>query len=88
MTDIIDGTANNGGKTDYYKLPEHAEQLSDLIEHRNMNFQIGEIFKAAWRYNDDRTHSNPIRDLNKITFFAEREKIRLSRLEKSRGDNK
>lgn len=34
---------NNGGKTDYYDLPEKAISIQDLIEHREMNFLL-EIF--------------------------------------------
>lgn len=62
---------NNGGSTDYYELPGGATQLQDLIEHKEMSFSIGNIFKAAYRLNDK--HSDRVYDLNKIIWFAERE---------------
>jgi hypothetical protein len=39
----------DGWSSDYYKLPNDASELGDLIEHRNMNFNVGNIFKAAYR---------------------------------------
>ena len=62
---------NRGGSTDYYKLPEGATDLQDLIEYRGMNFAVGNIFKAAYMLgikSDD-----TVRDLNKIVWFAKRE---------------
>ena len=59
---------NNGGETDYYDIPEGATTLQDLIEHKNMNFAQGNIFKAAYRLGEKGT----IYDLNKIIYFAER----------------
>lgn len=73
----IDPT-NNGGSTDYYGIPSHAFTLQDLIEFKHMNFAQGNIFKAVYRLNDTH-HSDTIRDLNKIIWFAQRE---LSRLQK------
>jgi len=71
--------ANNGGSTDYYKLPPSAKDLQDLIEYRSMNFAQGNIFKALYRANTDaNTHSSYERDLNKIIWFAKRELARLS----------
>lgn len=73
----MDKTAdNNGGSTDYYKLPVNAKDLQDLIEYRDMNFSTGNIFKAAYRLGEC-THSDAIRDLNKIIWFANREINRL-----------
>lgn len=63
---------NYGGSTDYYKLPESATDLQDLIEHKDMNFATGNIFKAAYRLGNC-SHSDKIRDLNKIIWFANRE---------------
>ena len=67
---------NNGGSTDYYKLPLNATELQDLIEAKNMNFAIGNIFKACYRMGNV-SHSDAIRDLNKIIWFAQRELERL-----------
>ena len=69
-------TLNNGGSTDYYKLPASATDLQDLIEFKNMNFAQGNIFKALYRLNDNH-HSDAIRDLNKVVWFAQREIQRL-----------
>lgn len=63
---------NCGGDTDYWKLPENSKGLNDLIEYKNMSFAQGNIFKAAYRLGDKRHHSNSIRDLNKIIYYAER----------------
>ena len=69
-------STNNGGSTDYYKLPSSATDLQDLIEFKNMNFAQGNIFKAIYRLNDTH-HSDTIRDLNKVIWFAQREIQRL-----------
>lgn len=69
-------STNNGGSTDYYKLPSGAIDLQDLIEFKNMNFAQGNIFKALYRLNDNH-HSDAIRDLNKVVWFAQREIQRL-----------
>lgn len=72
---IRNAANNHGGSTDYYKLPRDTTDLQDLIEHRQMNFAQGNIFKAAWCLSDRtaRQHSDKIRDLNKIIWFAQRE---------------
>ncbi len=71
-----------GWSTDYYELPEGASELQDLIEHRGMNFAIGNIFKAAYRMGlKDKTDREY--DLNKIIWFAQRE---LARLRGASGD--
>lgn len=65
-------TDNNGGKTDYYNTPEGNKTLQDLIEYKEMNFAIGNIFKACYRFGKQ-DHSEKERDLNKILYFANRE---------------
>ena len=72
MTDAT----NHGGSTDYYRLPAGACELQDLIEHRAMNFALGNIFKAAYRMGEA-PHSDQIREYNKIAWYAERELARL-----------
>ena len=67
---------NNGGSTDYYQLPKGATELQDLIEHKDMNFAQGNMFKAIYRMGDC-SHSDAVRDLNKIIWYAGREKARL-----------
>ena len=71
-------STNNGGSTDYYKLPTNATDLQDLIEYRQMNFSQGNMFKALYRANvDSNVHSSYERDLNKIIWFAQRELARI-----------
>ncbi len=63
---------SDGWSTDYYQLPEGATELQDLIEYRDMNFSVGNIFKAAYRLGmKDGTDS--LYDLRKIMWYAERE---------------
>jgi hypothetical protein len=71
------GTSSSDGSTaDYYELPKGATQLQDLISHANMNAQIGEIFRAAYRFGRA-SHSNKLRDAKKIKFYIEAEIKRL-----------
>lgn len=70
---------SDGGSTDYYKLPAHATELRHLIQYKNMNFAIGNIFKACYRLGEK--DGNDLEyDLNKIIFFAQDELERLARL--------
>lgn len=70
---------SDGLHADYYTLPKNATQLQDLISHRNMNAQIGEIFRECYRYGLA-SHSDELRGINKIFFYAKAEKERLERL--------
>ena len=54
-----------------YSLPVGCKELQDLIEFREMNFAIGNIFKAVCRMGSC-SHSDRVRDLNKIIWFANR----------------
>lgn len=72
---------SDGGSTSYYQLPEGATELNDLIEHKNMSFAQGNIFKAAYRLGE-KNGIDSAYDLKKIIFFAER---MLKNLEKSSG---
>lgn len=74
-----DSSVNNGGSTDYYKLPDSAIDLQDLIEFKSMNFAQGNIFKAVYRCNNE-NHSSYERDLNKIIWFVQRELKRIQSL--------
>lgn len=72
--------SNNGGSCpEQYSLPVGALELQDLIEHRDMNFAVGNIFKACYRMNNC-DHSDSERDLRKILWFAERELDRIKYL--------
>lgn len=75
-------TPKPGESADYYMLPPNATQLQDLIAFRDMNAQLGEIFRAAYRYGQPGHHSSKERDLRKIIFYAQAE---LDRLEKYVG---
>lgn len=69
---------SDGSTASYYELPEGAKELQDLIGYRDMNAQLGEIFRACYRYGKV-AHSPKIRDIKKIIFYAQAE---LARLEK------
>ena len=68
-----------GGSTpSQYALPPEAKELQDLIEHREMNFAVGNIFKACYRLGTKSGVSAEY-DLNKIIFFAKRELARIQK---------
>lgn len=67
---------SDGLSADYYILPPNATELKHLIWFKNMNGQVAEIFRSAYRLNDC-PHSDAIRNLNKIIAYAEQEKERL-----------
>lgn len=70
---------SNGATAGYYELPAGATQLQDLISDRDMNAQIGEVFRACYRYGRV-SHSDKIRDAKKILFYAQAEVKRLEML--------
>lgn len=70
---------SDGSTASYYELPAESRELQDLISHRNMNAQIGEIFRACYRYGLV-SHSDCLRDAKKIKFYAEAEIKRLEKL--------
>ncbi|MGH0328704.1 hypothetical protein [Sinorhizobium meliloti] len=67
---------SDGGSSSYYLIPNGARDLLDLIEHKRMEFGIGNIFKACYRLGEKDGTSKRY-DLNKIIFFAQRELARL-----------
>ena len=67
---------SDGSTASYYELPDGAAELQDLISHKNMNAQVGEIFRAAYRYGES-SHSNELRDAKKIKFYIDAEIKRL-----------
>ena len=73
---------SDGSTAKYYELPQDAKDLQQLISHKNMNAQIGEIFRACYRYGEV-AHSDMLRDAKKIKFYAEAE---IERLQKLKGD--
>lgn len=67
---------NNGGASDWYSLPKEANTLQDLIEHRNMNGSIKDIFKACYRLGIKT--EDELRDANKMAYYSLREIGRIS----------
>lgn len=67
---------SDGSTASYYELPEGAKELQDLISYKNMNAQIGEIFRACMRYGES-SHSDELRDAKKIRFYIDAEIKRL-----------
>jgi len=54
----------------------NSTQLQHLLSELNANAQIGEIFRACYRYGQVQ-HSEMLRDAKKIKFYAEAEIKRL-----------
>lgn len=75
---------SDGGSSDYYKLPEGAEQIQDLVEFKNMNFSMGNIFKAAYRMGQ-KAGNDDLYDIRKIIWYANRELERLTKLKQEKA---
>jgi len=67
---------SDGSTASYYDLPDGAKELQDLISFKDMNAQIGEIFRSAYRYGQS-SHSDRLRDAKKIRFYIDAEIKRL-----------
>lgn len=63
---------DGGGGQNHYDLPKGATQLQDLIEHRNMNGSVKDIFKACYRLGVKDGVSDEY-DLRKMAFYSLRE---------------
>jgi Flp pilus assembly CpaF family ATPase len=72
--------ASDGSTASYYELPENAKELQDLISCKDMNAQMGEIFRAVYRYGQV-AHSEKMRDAKKIRYYIEAEIKRLEKYE-------
>ena len=79
--DSTTAVISDGSTASYYELPTGATELQDLISYRNMNAQIGEIFRACYRYGQA-AHSDQLRDAKKIMFYAKAEVERLEAIRK------
>jgi len=77
--DVNTKEVSDGSSADYYILPAGAKQLQDLISHRNMNSQIGEIFRESYRYGLA-AHCDQMRGAKKIQFYIKAEIARLEKL--------
>jgi len=64
--------SDGGGGKNYYDLPKGATQLLDLIEERNMNGNIKDIFKACYRLGLKEGVSEEY-DLKKMVLYSVRE---------------
>jgi hypothetical protein len=69
---------SDGSTAEYYELPADATELQHLISAKDMNAQIGEIFRTCYRYGEC-SHSDKLREAKKIAFYAAAE---IKRLEK------
>ena len=67
---------NTGGTSSWYELPEGAKQLQDLIEYRNMNGNIKDIFKSCYRAGQKEGVSEEY-DARKRAYYSLRELGRL-----------
>jgi hypothetical protein len=72
-------SVSDGSTASYYELPEGAKELQDLISYKDMNAQMGEIFRGAYRYGQA-SHSDRLRDAKKIRFYIDAEIKRLEAL--------
>lgn len=68
--------ASDGSTASYYELPNGSRELQDLISYKNMNAQIGEIFRECYRYGQA-SHSDELRGIKKILFYAQAELKRI-----------
>lgn len=78
---------SDGSTASYYELPEGATELQDLISYKNMNAQMGEIFRANYRYGEV-DHSAKLRDAKKIRFYINAEIERLEKYEQCNSPKK
>jgi len=78
IRDEVNKEKSDGSSADYYKLPKSANELQDLISEKNMNAQIGEIFRECYRYGQA-SHSDELRGIKKILFYANAELKRLTK---------
>lgn len=67
---------SDGSTAIYYELPKEATELQHLISYKNMNAQVGEIFRSAYRYGSA-SHSDKLRDAKKMKFYIDAEIARL-----------
>lgn len=71
---------SDGSTASYYELPGGAKEIQHLISYKDMNAQMGEIFRAVYRYGEVE-HSEKLRDAKKIKYYIEAEIERLTKYE-------
>ena len=74
----------DGDYSSYYDVPEWAKDAGHLIEHKEMNHSVGEAFLALYRLHDKDT---PIRNLEKVIYYAKRELERQIKLAEEESNN-
>jgi len=62
---------SDGSSSSYYFLPKGATELNDLIEHKEMSFARGNLFKALYRLGEKEGIDHSY-DLNKCQLFLDR----------------
>jgi len=72
----IGEAVSDGSTALYYELPTGCTELQHLISHKDMNAQIGEVFRSCYRYGES-SHSTKLRDAKKIKFYIDAEIARL-----------
>lgn len=78
-------TSDGGSTQSYYGLPKGATDIADLIDYREMSFNIGNVFKACYRLGQKRGSSEEY-DLRKIIYFATRELEKRTKAAKETDD--
>jgi hypothetical protein len=78
---------SDGSTASYYELPVGATELQHLISYKDMNAQMGEIFRACYRYGEV-AHSEMLRDAKKIRFYIDAEIERLEKYEQCNSPKK
>tara|TARA_R110002051_G_scaffold89826_2_gene158343 strand:- start:2619 stop:3245 length:627 start_codon:yes stop_codon:yes gene_type:complete len=77
-TTLWEEAVSDGSTAAYYELPEGCSELQHLISYKDMNSQVGEIFRSCYRYGES-SHSDKLRDAKKIKFYINAEIERLTR---------
>lgn len=75
----------DGLYSSYYDVPKKAKNLVHLMEFKEMNHSVGEAFCALYRLHDKDT---PIRNMEKVMYYAECELKRLRKEAKFKRKNK
>lgn len=76
LSEELSTNTSDGSTASYYELPEASTELQDLISYKNMNAQVGEIFRECYRY-AEASHCDELRGIKKILFYANAELKRL-----------
>jgi len=72
---------SDGSTANYYEIPDGVSELQHLIAYKNMNAQVGEMFRALYRYGQC-SHSDLEREIRKVMYYAQAELDRIEKYEK------